>query len=156
MGSMMIHGVSQQIRIATPAKVNLFFELLGKRSDGFHEVETVMSTISLFDFLEVESRIDDEITIEIRHEHGAFTDQPDIPVDERNLIFRALDEVRKFLQQGERVSPSMNLGANVLLEKRIPSAAGLGGASSDAAAAIVAATRIWAVSYTHLTLPTKA
>jgi 4-diphosphocytidyl-2-C-methyl-D-erythritol kinase len=124
----------RSIEIASPAKVNLFFELQGKRDDGFHEIETVMSTVSLFDDLEFVASNDGEIQLEIELE--GCTAQESIPCDHRNLIVNAMNEVRE-----ECGKP--HLGCNIRLRKRIPSAAGLGGASGNAAAALLAANLIW-------------
>ncbi len=131
------HGRS--IRIATPAKINLFFELLGKRSDGFHEIETVMSTVSLFDELQFSARDDGLLRLNI-HLEGC-TAAESIPTDHSNLILRAM------LRLKERHG-NANLGCDVFLRKRIPSAAGLGGASGNAAGALWAANQIWRLGLT--------
>jgi 4-diphosphocytidyl-2-C-methyl-D-erythritol kinase len=149
MGSMKISGNGQPIRIAAPAKVNLFFELLGKRTDGFHEIETVMSTVSLYDFLEVRPRNDGELKLLIRMESQCQSSSSkgaeleSIPSDDRNLVIQAFDRVRELAVSTGKAASGESLGADILLEKRIPSAAGLGGASSDAAAAIISACHIW-------------
>ena len=148
MDSMKIQGTRRKLSIATPAKINLFFELLGKRDDGFHEVETVMSTVSLFDQLDFSPRDDGEIHIEVRYA-DELAKLDDVPTDKSNLIYKALEEVRQFVSQrsssDDQVEPAdtKSLGADIVLQKRIPSAAGLGGASSNAMAAIVAASQIW-------------
>lgn len=133
----------QSIEISSPAKINLFFELLGKRSDGFHEIETVMSTVSLLDELRIAKRNDGAIRLQIACE-GCTTNES-IPTDERNLIVKAMLRVRAFAGK-----PS--LGCDVLLRKRIPSAAGLGGASGNAAAALLAANTIWKLNLSAETL----
>ena len=122
------------IRIATPAKINLFFELLGKRDDGFHEIETVMSMVSLFDDIQFSARDDGLLRIEIAQQGCTASDH--IPADHRNLILLAMSKLRQ--QHGNK-----NLGCDVFLRKRIPSAAGLGGASGNAAGAILAANYLW-------------
>ncbi len=126
------HGRS--IRIATPAKINLFFELQSKRDDGFHEIETVMSTVSLFDELEFSVREDGLLRLSIYQE--GCTAAESIPTDHRNLILRAMSRLKE--SHG-----NANLGCDVFLRKRIPSAAGLGGASGNAAGALLAANLIW-------------
>jgi 4-diphosphocytidyl-2-C-methyl-D-erythritol kinase len=124
----------QSIRVATPAKINLYFELLGKRSDGFHEIETVMSTISLFDDIQFSARDDCLLKLGIFQQGCTAAEQ--IPTDHSNLILKSLEMLR------DRFG-SPNLGCDVFLRKRIPSAAGLGGASGNAAGAILAANHIW-------------
>lgn len=124
----------QSISIATPAKINLFFELLGKRSDGFHEIETVMSTVSLFDDIQFSARSDGQLKLGIFKQGCTATEH--IPTDHSNLILKSMLLLR------ERFG-SPDLGCEVFLRKRIPSAAGLGGASGNAAGAILAANRIW-------------
>jgi len=123
----------RDITVATPAKINLFFELRGKRPDGFHEVETVMATVSLLDQLYLRQRQDGEIRLTVTGE-GA----ENIPVDSGNLVYQALDSLRKRFGRE-------SLGCDVLLEKRIPAAAGLGGASGNAAGALLAGRRLWQI-----------
>jgi 4-diphosphocytidyl-2-C-methyl-D-erythritol kinase len=141
---MIIHARENQIEIAAPAKVNLFLELLDRRDDGFHDIETVMSSVSIFDFLRFTRREDSKLVLSIRlTKHGNLPLEQDvIPCDERNLIIKALDLVRATAKQ-ELGPEYCETGINVHLQKSIPSAAGLGGASSNAAAALVAANRLW-------------
>jgi 4-diphosphocytidyl-2-C-methyl-D-erythritol kinase len=113
----------------TPAKINLFFEVLGKRSDGFHEIVSIAVPIRLFDTLSFESTDDPQIRFDC---HGG---RNDVPVDETNLVVRAA----KCIQQRFNV----HRGAAIKLTKRIPSQSGLGGGSSDAAAALRLACRAW-------------
>ncbi len=124
----------QSIRIASPAKINLFFELLGKRGDGFHEIETVMTTVSLFDDIQFSARNDGLLQLRIAQE--GCTAKEKIPTDQSNLILRAMLRLREQYGSAEN-------GCDVFLRKRIPSAAGLGGASGNAAGAILAANHIW-------------
>ena len=131
------HG--RPIKITTPAKINLFFELLGKRSDGFHEIETVMSTVSLFDELQFSVRDDGLLRLSI-HQEGC-TAAESIPTDRSNLILLAMSKLKE--SHGDA-----SLGCDVFLRKRIPSAAGLGGASGNAAGALWAANQIWKLGLT--------
>lgn len=140
--------------VATPAKLNLFLELLGKRADGFHQIETVMSTVSLFDELVFErmeplSRpgLASPLTLDVQLvQRGDEPSEADtIPTDERNLIIRSLGLLRESaISTGRWRSEA---GIRVSLWKRIPSAAGLGGASSDAAAALVAGNELWQLGF---------
>ncbi|MDR3196684.1 MAG: 4-(cytidine 5'-diphospho)-2-C-methyl-D-erythritol kinase [Planctomycetaceae bacterium] len=113
----------------TPAKLNLFFEVYGKRNDGFHEITSIAVPIRLFDTLIFEPTQNGEIEFSCRNGSA------DIPDNENNLVIRAI----KLLQKRTRVVR----GARIRLFKRIPSQAGLGGGSSDAAAAIQTAQHVW-------------
>jgi 4-diphosphocytidyl-2-C-methyl-D-erythritol kinase len=130
------------IQIDTPAKVNLFLEVLGRRTDGFHEVETLMMPISMFDTLWMVNNSEGDLRLTSRWATGIAA-RPDrgaavweaLPAPADNLVVRALQRLR--------IRAGVEAGALVRLEKRIPAAAGLGGASSDAAAALVGANRLW-------------
>jgi len=117
------------ITAKTPAKVNLFFEVLGKRNDKFHEIVSVALPIRLFDTLSFNAIDDSQIKFECNG------NCKDIPLDETNLVVRAA----RLIQQRFNVQQ----GAAITLAKRIPSQAGLGGGSSDAAAALRLACRVW-------------
>ncbi|MHB8897690.1 MAG: 4-(cytidine 5'-diphospho)-2-C-methyl-D-erythritol kinase [Thermoguttaceae bacterium] len=136
---MHLRETRQNAVIHTPGKVNLFFEVLGRRSDGFHEVETLVYPIDLLDTLVVRKRPDRRIELRVQRAFprvgGAGVSFGEIPADSSNLVVRALDLVRQ--------ASGTTWGADVLLIKRIPSEAGLGGGSSDAAAALVAANVVW-------------
>lgn len=106
-----------------PAKINLGLEILGRREDSYHEVRTVLCAISLADRLTFEDASRDEIVI-----HGP---SEDVPGDD-NLVLLAIRAMR---ERGVEISPQL-----VTIEKAIPAAAGLGGASSDAAATLRAFT----------------
>jgi 4-diphosphocytidyl-2-C-methyl-D-erythritol kinase len=103
------------------AKVNLALEVISKRRDGFHELETVFQSIDLFDILEIELNRTGRIEI--------LSTDPDVPSDESNLCYRAVERMR--------VHAGADLGATIHLDKRIPKSAGLGGGSSDAAAVLL-------------------
>lgn len=110
-----------------PAKVNLFLEVLGKRSDGYHEVETLILAVDLFDTLEVRDDESGRLSLEC--------DPPGLPTGADNLVYQAADALRR--------AAGLGRGAAVRLTKRVPSEAGLGGGSSDAAAAIAALDAVW-------------
>jgi 4-diphosphocytidyl-2-C-methyl-D-erythritol kinase len=113
------------------AKINLSLHILGVRADGYHELRTIFQSIALHDRLSV------------RRARGPFRivcDDPACPTDSTNLISRAA--VAAWEASGRRGAP---VNVSVRLEKRIPIAAGLGGGSSDAAAALRAFARIWQV-----------
>jgi 4-diphosphocytidyl-2-C-methyl-D-erythritol kinase len=121
------------ITVWAPAKVNLFLEVVGKRPDGYHELRTLMVAVSLFDTL-------------------TFTLAPSGPIrlscpgvelstGPENLIVRAADQLGR--QAVLRGKPGGSLGADAVLTKRIPLAAGLAGGSTDAAATLVGLNRLW-------------
>jgi 4-diphosphocytidyl-2-C-methyl-D-erythritol kinase len=112
------------LRIVAPAKVNLVLRVVGKRPDGYHEVEMIMHSLEWGDVLHVEPAAGIHITC---------TD-PDVPVDERNLVHRAISLL---------AAATGNDGARVHIEKKIPVAAGVGGGSSDAAAVLLALNQLW-------------
>ncbi len=107
------------LTLTAPAKINLFLEVLGKRPDGYHELETVMQEIDLVDTLTLE---------EMGKGIELTCTQPDVPCDENNLVWKAIHTFQK--------DTGVKKGIKVHLEKRIPVAAGLGGGSSDAAATL--------------------
>jgi 4-diphosphocytidyl-2-C-methyl-D-erythritol kinase len=109
------------------AKINLMLRILGKRDDGFHELFTVFQTVSMHDTLTFEESNTLELTC----------DNSDVPTDERNLIVRAATVLQR--QFG------VSKGAKIYLEKRIPSPGGLGGGSSNAAAALIGLRTLWNV-----------
>ncbi len=109
------------------AKVNLHLRILGKRPDGFHDVSTLFQMISLRDSLSFSPAETVELTC----------DDPGIPVDGQNLIVRAAEALKRRF--------SVNDGARIHLEKRIPSPGGLGGGSSNAAVALLGLKRLWQI-----------
>ena len=133
---MNIKRAGEAVLVHTPAKLNLFLHVLGRREDGFHEIETLMRTIPWRDTLSFEPTDSRELTLDCgwaggiearrRSAGGGFREvYNELPPPEENLVWRAAELIRE-------VSGTQQ-GANIWLRKRIPSAAGLGGASSDAA-----------------------
>ncbi len=113
--------------VRAPAKVNLFLEVLQRRPDGYHELATLMTAVSLYDTLLFGEDPSGSIRLQ--------SDRPDLSVGPENLICRAAELLRR--------RTGRDLGADVRLWKRIPMAAGLGGGSSDAAAALVGLNALW-------------
>jgi 4-diphosphocytidyl-2-C-methyl-D-erythritol kinase len=111
------------------AKINWTLHVLGRRADGFHELRTIFQTLTLHDRLTFAARDDRELALSC--------DEPTIPVDERNLVWRAAQALRE--KHGVRK------GASLHLEKCIPAEAGMGGGSSDAAVALLGLARLWQV-----------
>lgn len=117
--------VPDRLHITTCAKVNLSLEVIRRRDDGYHEIETILQSIDLSDQIDLELTSDSRIEIECS--------APEIPTDERNLCHRAILAMRPL------AGPS--LGARMRIEKHIPSGAGLGGGSSNAAGILLAVCR---------------
>lgn len=149
---MFIRQNGNDIEIHAPAKINLFLELMGRREDGFHEIDTVMQEVSMWDQLIVRPSVGDKISLELDSLHPLEEDF--IPTGEKNLVVRACESVRQFALR-EKLVPALN-GLNIKLSKRIPSAAGLGGASSDCAAALVGANIAWKLRLSNDQLVTLA
>lgn len=112
------------MRLLCRAKVNLTLEVIGKRPDGYHELVSLAHTISLADRLTI--RASDQLSCEVRGMELA---------ENENLVLRAARCLRE--------SARLSAGAAITLEKGVPAAAGLGGGSSDAAAALVALRCFW-------------
>jgi 4-diphosphocytidyl-2-C-methyl-D-erythritol kinase len=110
------------MQLLAPAKINLSFEVKGRRADGFHEIETLMAPISLADRLTID-RAGDEDRIDFS------CDDSSLPAGDDNLVVRA---ARLFRERA-----SVTAGIAIALEKKIPHGAGLGGGSSDAASTLL-------------------
>ena len=117
------------IAVRAPAKINLDLRVLGLRPDGYHEVRTILQTVVLHDTLTVTAR-PGPLTV---RSGSAW-----VPRDEANLVWRAGAALWRAL--GRSGPPA---GAAITIRKRVPAGAGLGGASSDAAAALRALRLIW-------------
>ena len=116
--------------LKTPAKINLALDVVGKRADGYHTLETVFQTVSLYDTITVTlfPHRTGEQAIRI------LCNIPWIPKDERNIAWKAVD---LFLKK-----TGCPVGFDIYLQKYIPSQAGLGGGSSDAAAVLYACNQL--------------
>ncbi len=116
----------KKTKIKAYGKINLYFELVSKRIDGFHNIKSIMQNIDLYD----------EITIE---EAGSGinieSNFKDIPKDEKNTVYKTV----KIIKQKYKIKK----GINIFINKAIPHSAGLGGGSSDAAAVIEVLNDIW-------------
>jgi 4-diphosphocytidyl-2-C-methyl-D-erythritol kinase len=110
------------------AKINWTLEVRGKRPDGYHELRTLLQTVSAADELDFEPLASG---IELR------CDQPRLPLDETNLIYRAALLLRE--------ATGCDKGVRVTIRKRLPLAAGLGGGSSNAAVTLLALQKLWDV-----------
>ncbi len=118
------------LHIASPAKLNLFLHITGRRPDGYHELQTIFQLIDFGDTLEITPRDDGDLRL-----HTAV---PELANDD-NLILRAARALRE--------ASGCTRGADIILHKRIPMGAGLGGGSSNAASTLLGLDRLW---QTHL------
>lgn len=122
------------LEVFAPAKINLTLDVLGKRVDGYHEIETIMQTIALGDtvqFMEA-SRIEVE------------SDHPQVPMGRANLAVQAAELLCK--------TTGIAKGVRIRIIKRIPIAAGLAGGSTDAAAVLLGLNRLWKLELPHTSL----
>lgn len=120
----------ETLTLHAPAKVNLWLEVLAKRPDGFHEIDTVMVPLRWGDTLAGRRREDD--CLELHVDWSALTGPTPTLSAADNLVYKALEKIRP-----------AGAGADVWLVKRVPAQAGLGGGSSDAAAALRLGNQMW-------------
>ncbi len=116
------------IRVFAPAKINLVLRILDRRTDGYHNLWSLMQTV----------QVEDEITLALTGAHSGVTlrcDEPSLKTDDSNLVSRAAVAV---MAQSGRTG-----GLDITLAKRIPMGAGLGGGSSDAAATIIGLNQLF-------------
>lgn len=120
----------KQIKVQCPAKINLTLEVLNRREDGFHNIKSIMQTISLYDFLTVKAESGTGIEILL----DGNSDK--IPYDEKNLVFKA---ARAFLER----AGINNVKISIFIEKNIPVEAGLAGGSTDGAGTFFALNELF-------------
>jgi 4-diphosphocytidyl-2-C-methyl-D-erythritol kinase len=113
------------IRVPSPAKLNLFLHITGRRDNGYHELQSIFQLIDLYDWLEFNQTNSTDIQIE---------GLGDVEL-EHNLIYRAAQILKPHAKQSS--------GLNIRLEKRIPMGAGLGGGSSNAATTLIVLNKLW-------------
>ena len=120
------------MQVIAPAKINLSLRVLGRRSDGFTEIETLIAPISLCDEIKIEQRCGKQkVTFRC--------DDPSVPKGEGNLVLRAANVFFK--------ETKISSGLSIELKKRIPHGAGLGGGSSDAAATLLALNELFETNF---------
>ncbi len=120
------------LRLHAPAKVNLSLRVLGKRADGFHEIRSIVTAVALFDDLNVSNAPGPKLR--------CTCDNADVPTDDRNLVIQAARALA--------TRCGLEMGAKITLRKRVPIGAGLGGGSSDAAAALRGLNQLWEADQT--------
>lgn len=113
------------IRVPSPAKLNLFLHITGRRDNGYHELQTIFQLIDLYDWMTFEPHAEENIQIE-----GLAEVQL-----EQNLIYRAAQLLRSHAKK--------LCGLNIRIEKNIPMGAGLGGGSSNAATTLIVLNQLW-------------
>ena len=123
---------------AAPAKLNLFLHIVGRRDDGYHLLQSVFTLVDWADTLNFELRGDARIA---RHDLG-------MPLPQNDLCVRAA----RALQQ----EAGVNLGVDISIDKQLPSGAGMGGGSSDAATTLLVLNRLWGVNWPRERIMTLA
>ncbi|MHA3981284.1 4-(cytidine 5'-diphospho)-2-C-methyl-D-erythritol kinase [Acinetobacter venetianus] len=113
------------IRVPSPAKLNLFLHITGRRENGYHELQTIFQLIDLYDWMNFEAIGDEDIQIE---------GLDDVQL-EQNLIYRAAQLLKPHAKKP--------CGLNIRIEKNIPMGAGLGGGSSNAATTLIVLNQLW-------------
>lgn len=124
----------QQLSLLSPAKINVFFKVLHKREDGFHEISSLYQAISLYDTLQIRLSTKDSFTCS----------DPLLSTDHTNLVIKALDLFRK--------KTGLSYFFSIHLDKKIPMQAGLGGGSSNAATALFSFIKLTGLSISQETL----
>ncbi|MFH0877494.1 MAG: 4-(cytidine 5'-diphospho)-2-C-methyl-D-erythritol kinase [Candidatus Omnitrophota bacterium] len=122
--------------LESPAKLNLFLDVINKRPDGYHNIVTLFERINLCDSVRLFAIHSDEIVVSCSH--------PDVPLDYRNLAWRAAELIKK--------SRDIRTGVKIEIDKRIPVGAGLGGGSSNAAAVLSGLSRLFKLKLDQKTL----
>ena len=137
---MIVRDLADGVEVLAPAKLNLFLEILGRRPDGYHEVETLMVAVNLHDRLTIADDPSGALTLRC--------DEPTLPTGAENLVVKAAERLR--------AATGCTRGATIGLTKAIPAQAGLAGGSSDAAAALVGLDRLWGLNAPAATLADAA
>jgi 4-diphosphocytidyl-2-C-methyl-D-erythritol kinase len=119
-------SVSGTLLASCPAKINLSLRVLGRRADGYHEIETVYQAVDLWD--ELEADVAETLLLDC--------DAPGVPTDGSNLVLRAATALRA-------AAGRLGAGASLRLRKAIPAGGGMGGGSSNAAGALLLLRRLW-------------
>ncbi|NES74230.1 MAG: 4-(cytidine 5'-diphospho)-2-C-methyl-D-erythritol kinase, partial [Okeania sp. SIO2D1] len=122
--------------LRAPAKINLYLEIIGDRSDGYHELAMILQSVELADQVSISSSSKQKIIVNCHH--------PQVPQDETNLAYQAAKLMtQKFPETFARYG-----GVEINIDKKIPVAAGLAGGSSNAAAVLVGIDLLWELGLT--------
>ena len=122
--------VMKKIKVKTPAKINLTLEILNKREDGFHNLQSIMQAVNLYDYITIEFEFSDNTKIDLSG------NSDEIPYNESNLVYKA---AIKFLEKAD----IKNVHLKIYIEKHIPVAAGLAGGSTNAAGTFFALNKLF-------------
>jgi len=134
------HSCSSSWGIFTPAKLNLYLEVLGRRADGFHALETLMVPVRIYDQLRWQDSESGKLSLRVSSLATSSQRQDQLlGTNDNNLVLRAA----RLLATTAGIAPRGQFG----LVKRIPIQAGMGGGSSDAAAALTLANQAWGLNY---------
>jgi 4-diphosphocytidyl-2-C-methyl-D-erythritol kinase len=126
--------------LIAPAKINLYLEIIGDRSDGYHELAMILQSIDLADQIDIQAASTDTIRVHCNH--------PQVPTDNSNLAYRAAA-----LMATKFADAFRNFGGiDITIKKRIPVAAGLAGGSTNAAAVLVGIDLLWNLGLTFAEL----
>lgn len=127
----------KQIKIQCPAKINLTLKITGKREDGFHNIDSIMQTINLFDYLIIKAKKSDKTEITLSGNSN------EIPYNEKNIVYKAAE---LFFNKFRPCK------TDIYIKKNIPVAAGLAGGSTDAAGTIYGLNKLFGEPYNRETL----
>ncbi len=115
------------LSLLTPAKINLRLEIIGKRADGYHDIQTIFQKISLYDEITFTLSPCNDITVTV--------DDASVPSGKNNIVYKA---ARLFMQD-----QNLSAGVTIDIKKKIPAGAGLGGGSSNAAATLTGLNKLF-------------
>ncbi len=128
--------MSELVRVSAPAKINLYLDIVGKREDGYHLLNTAMQKVGLYDELELTAADDGDVSL--------LCLNSDLPTNEENIVVKA---ATLFFREFAENLPGNNCGVRISLHKNIPIAAGLGGGSSDAAATLLGLATLFGIKF---------
>jgi len=126
-----LHTLTKNITLKSFAKINLSIDVLGKLSNGYHEVDMIMQQVELYDKVQVSWTPAEEWSINVS------TNKIYIPTDQRNIAYKAAQSMIDFVNDGYKGK------IDIKIEKRIPVAAGLAGGSGNGAIVILALNHLW-------------
>mmetsp|Transcript_22635 Transcript_22635/g.10905 ORF Transcript_22635/g.10905 Transcript_22635/m.10905 type:complete len:201 (-) Transcript_22635:2638-3240(-) len=118
------------MKLLSYAKINLFLKVLRKRNDGYHEIETLMCRIGLFDTISISFDTEEDVIL---------CSHPNVPEDESNLALKAARLFFDYIKKNEHIK--------IIIKKRIPVGAGLGGGSSNAASVLLGLNKYYGVPF---------
>ncbi|MBI4712320.1 MAG: 4-(cytidine 5'-diphospho)-2-C-methyl-D-erythritol kinase [Planctomycetes bacterium] len=136
---MQITKQGKYLRILSPAKVNLFLDVISKRPDGYHELESIFQTVNLYDVIRMTGT---KSGIRLRTNH------PELSVNKDNIVYKAAMLIKNEYR--------IKQGVEVFIDKNIPIGGGLGGGSSNAASTLIGLNRLWELGLSQSELALQA